>query len=69
MIKDVELPPLLTTKEVANLLRIEPETVLDRMRRGQLPGAVRPGRHYLFRRDRLLQWIRESNVPSPSEIQ
>lgn len=66
---NADFPPLLTTKEVADLLRIEPETVLDRMRRGEIPGAIRPGRHFLFRRDQLLEWIRESSVPSPSEIQ
>lgn len=59
----------MTTKEVATLLRIEPETVLDRMRRGEIPGAIRPGRHYLFRRDRLLDLLREGSVPSPSEVQ
>jgi len=61
-----DLPFLLTVQEVAQLLRTTPKAVYTMAERAQLPGIVRVGRRLLFRRDRLLEYLREnSGTPSP----
>ena len=68
-----EHPFMLTAEEVArDFLRTSRKAVYEMARLGRLPGAVRIGRKLLFRRDRLLHFLREreSSVPSlggPSE--
>lgn len=39
-----------TTDEVATLLRIKPESVSKRIKRGQLP-AIKAGKRWLIRKD------------------
>jgi excisionase family DNA binding protein len=59
---------LLTIQEVADIyLRTTPKAVRRLIERGCLPGVVHVGRRVLFRRDRLLQFLSESSVPSPWE--
>ena len=60
-------PLLLTAEEVAGFLRTSREVIYEMNRKRQIPGAVRIGRRLLFRRDRLLQWPRESSVSSLEE--
>lgn len=62
-----DLPPLMTAQEVATLLRTTRKVVYEMARLQRLPGVIRLGRKLLFRRDRLLQFLREreSSVPSP----
>jgi excisionase family DNA binding protein len=67
MLRESDLPILLTAEEVAELIRTTRKVVYDMARLGRLPGLTRIGRKVLFRRDRLLQFLREreSSVPSP----
>jgi len=59
---------LLTIQEVADIyLRTTPKAVRRLIERQQLPGVVHVGRRVLLRRDRLLQFLSESSVPSPWE--
>lgn len=61
-------PYLLTIQEVADIyLRTTPKAVRRLIERHQLPGVVHVGRRVLLRRDRLLQFLSESSVPSPTE--
>lgn len=48
---------LLTTREVAELLRISSETVLRKVRRGELPAIRLPGGAIRFRQEELDAWL------------
>jgi len=56
---------LLTTDEVAVLLRTSRKAIYVMAARGFLPGIVRVGRRLLIRREELLDWLRESRASSP----
>lgn len=56
---------LLTTDEVAGLLRTSRKAIYVMAERGFLPGVVRIGRRLLIRRDELVNWLRESRASSP----
>jgi excisionase family DNA binding protein len=58
------LPALLTTTEVAELLRTSRKAIYSMVERGQLPGIVRIGRRVLVREDALLDWLRQRSTPS-----
>jgi excisionase family DNA binding protein len=57
-------PLLLTTAEVAELLRTSRKAVYAMVERGQLPGVVRIGRRVLLRRAALLDWLRQKSTSS-----
>ncbi len=60
VVKEAENPFMLTAEEVArDFLRTSRKVVYEMARLGRLPGTVRIGRKVLFRRDRLLQFLRE----------
>ena len=59
-----ELPFLLTTAELASLLRTTKKAIYSMVERGQLPGVTRIGRRLMFRRNDLLRWLDESRAPS-----
>ncbi len=59
------LPNLLTTTEVAAVLRTTPKATYAMIARGQLPGVIRIGRRVLVRADVLLDWLDERRAPSP----
>ena len=61
------LPHLLTTTEVADLLRTSRKATYTMIARGQLPGVIRLGRRVLVRADELLDWLDRSRAPSPKE--
>ena len=61
------LPLLLTSDEVAELLRTTRPAIYAMTERGQLPGITRIGRRLLFRRDVLLDWLDQKRTPSPKE--
>jgi excisionase family DNA binding protein len=58
-------PVLLTTTEVADLLRTSRKAIYAMIERVQLPGIVRIGRRVLVREDALLDWLRQKSTPSP----
>jgi len=57
-------PVLLTTFEVAELLRTSRKAIYAMIERAQLPGIVRIGRRVLVREDALLDWLRQKSTPS-----
>ena len=57
-------PVLLTTSEVAELLRTSRKAIYTMIERAQLPGIVRIGRRVLVREDALLDWLRQKSTPS-----
>ena len=58
------LPVLLTSGEVAELLRTTRKAVYAMVERGQLPGVVRVGRRVLFRESALVDWLGQKSAPS-----
>jgi excisionase family DNA binding protein len=58
------LPVLLTSAEVAGLLRTSRKAIYAMIERAQLPGVVRIGRRVLIREADLLDWLRQSAAPS-----
>ena len=61
------LPHLLTTAEVADLLRTSQNATYAMIARGQLPGVIRIGRRVLVSADELLDWLDQKRVPSLEE--
>ncbi|AEJ60626.1 putative PTS IIA-like nitrogen-regulatory protein PtsN [Spirochaeta thermophila DSM 6578] len=51
-----EYPPILTTEEVARILRLSERTVLKFAREGTIP-AMKVGGQFRFSRDKLAEWI------------
>ena len=64
---DFGLPLFLTADETAGVLRTSRKGIYAMVERGQLPGVTRVGRRVLFRRDDLLDWLRQKSAPSPKE--
>jgi excisionase family DNA binding protein len=62
------LPHLLTTGEVAQLLRTSRKVIYEMTRLGELPGVIRLGRKLLFRRDRLLEFLLEREEQPVSSL-
>jgi excisionase family DNA binding protein len=60
----IRTPVLLTTTEVAELLRTSRKAIYAMIERAQLPGIVRIGRRVLVREDALLDWLRQKSTPS-----
>ena len=58
-------PLLLTTDEVAAILRTSRKAVYAMAERAQIPGVTRIGRRLLIRRDDLLSWLDERRAASP----
>ena len=52
----VEAEPLWTVKDVALILRLEPETVRNKARKGDLP-ALRVGRVWRFIPEQIKSWM------------
>lgn len=57
---------VMTVSEVAEYLRVNPQTVYRRAKAGQLP-AVRIGRAIRFRKSELDDWMKASVHPEPVE--
>jgi len=51
---------MMTVEELAEYLKLDPQTVYRRFRRGQLPG-VRIGRAIRFKRDVVDNWLRATS--------
>ena len=64
IVRQHNLPVLLDTAQVAEVLRTSKKAVYAMLERGQRPGAIRIGRRVLFREDALLDWLRQKSTPS-----
>ena len=61
-------PPVLTTKQVAELLDLNPQTVQQMAKDGRLPAHRLPGaRKYLFFTEDVLGFVRQHKV-QPDQI-
>ena len=63
--------PLLTTREVGELLGLSPEAVLKRWRAGELPGFRLSEKVLRFRESEILGWLeghREGPPPDPGHL-
>jgi excisionase family DNA binding protein len=58
------LPALLTSGEVAELLRTTRKAVYAMVERRQLPGVIRVGRRVLFQQQALVDWLGQKSSPS-----
>ena len=56
-----DLPMVLRVSEVAEVLRVDPDTVYSMVHRGELP-VIRVGRVFRFSRDQLMQFVEGSHV-------
>ncbi len=54
-----DLPMILRVSEVAEVLRVDPDTVYSMVHRGELP-VIRVGRVFRFSRDQLMQFVHGS---------
>ncbi len=63
-VKQHDLPVLLDTAEVADVLRTTRKAVYAMVERGQLPGVIRVGRRVLFQQQALVDWLRQKSEPS-----
>ena len=63
-VKPHDLPVLLDSGEVAEVLRTSKKAIYVMIERSQLPGVVRIGRRVLFREEALLDWLRQKSTPS-----
>jgi excisionase family DNA binding protein len=58
---------LMTTREVADLLRVSPDTVLRRWRAGELPGFRIASNVLRFDRCDLEEWLEQRRAPVQPE--
>ncbi len=58
---------LLTTKELAQYLKVKPQTVLRKARNGELP-AIRVGQRLRFNKKQVNRWLSEQTAGKPVEI-
>ena len=61
------VPRLLTTPEVAALLRTSTKAIYAMIERRHLPGVIRIRRRVLLRADDLLHWLDQKRAPSSEE--
>jgi excisionase family DNA binding protein len=67
--RKAHVPVLLTTAEVAAVLRTSRKAIYTMIERAQLPRIVRIGRRVLVRHDALLDFLDHNCTPSPREYQ
>lgn len=49
----------LTSQELASILRVGTAGLLKQTKRGEIPGAVKPGAIWLYRREVIVGWLAE----------
>lgn len=59
-----DVPTLLTSGEVADLLRTTRKAVYAMVERRQIPGVIRLGRRVLFQQRALVDWLGQKSSPS-----
>ena len=58
-IKEEQLPPVMSVKEVARFLGVNIKTVYESVNKGELP-AKKLGRRWIIMRDIMLEWLSPS---------
>ena len=58
---------LLTTREIAQYLRLRPETVLRKVRQGEIP-AMKVGGRFRFDREQIDDWLRHNSTLRESGV-
>jgi excisionase family DNA binding protein len=61
MLKGHGMKELLTTEEMANYLRLRPETVIRKAKKGELP-AIKIGRQFRFDKNQTDRWLLQNLV-------
>jgi excisionase family DNA binding protein len=61
MLKEHGMKELLTTEEMASYLRLRPETVIRKAKRGELP-AIKIGRQFRFDKNQTDRWLLQNLV-------
>ncbi|MCX7044718.1 MAG: helix-turn-helix domain-containing protein [Candidatus Sumerlaeota bacterium] len=59
-------PDLITVQELAELLRVNPRTVLRFVDQKEIP-AIRIGRQWRFRREWVMRWLDHNTINSEKE--
>ena len=65
--EEEKLAELLTTKEIALYLRLRPETMLRKVKRGEVP-AIKVGGRFRFDKKEIDEWLRDNSVPRKSTL-
>ncbi len=58
---------LMTVEEVARYMRLPHSTIYKLLQEGKLPG-FKVGRHWRFRRETIMQWVRDQEQAATSRI-
>jgi len=58
---------LLTAKEVADILRLNPQVVLRKLQAAEIPG-YKIGKDWRIRKDRLMEWLEEHSNENQARI-
>lgn len=58
-------PAFITAEEASVILRVNPKTLYDAIREGQVPGVVRLGKAIRINRAALVAWAPGSACPTP----
>ena len=61
------LPDIMTVSEVAEYLRVNPQTIYRKAKAGELP-VVRIGRAIRFRRSELEAWLKGAQLEETSAV-
>ena len=65
---DFGLAPILSPKEAARFLGVNPKTVYEAIQRGELPARRVGKRRIVILRDVLIEWLSQGRVSSSEEI-
>ena len=58
---------LLTTREIAQYIRLRPETVLRKVRNGEMP-AIKIGGRFRFDKEQVDEWLRHNSTSTRSVL-
>lgn len=58
------MEPMMTSEEVAKILRLDKRTVQYHAKQGNIPGAVKIGKMWRFNPEKLREWL-EAGQPMP----
>ena len=65
MRRDIKMPDLFSTKDIAKMLGVDYTTVIGWCEKGKIPSIKTPGGHRRIHRSDLINFLREYNLPIP----